>query len=99
MKMSKSKIYKRSLLNHLRKHRKLLRYTQKDVARLLHLHDTSQICRWEKGLSLPNTTNLLKLSIIYRTFPNELYFDLIIVLRHDVIKMEQIVFKKKNNYF
>jgi transcriptional regulator with XRE-family HTH domain len=96
MKLARIKIYKRPLLNSLKKHRKLLKYTQKDVARLLDLQDTSQISRWEKGLSFPNTINLLKLSIIYRTFPNELYFDLLVSLRHDVIKMEKIVIKKED---
>lgn len=71
-------------------------HKQKDVAALMHLHDTSHISRWEKGLSLPSTINLLKLSIIYRTFPNELYYNLLIELRHEVIKMEKILLKKEN---
>lgn len=84
------------ILNSLKKHRKLMKYNQKDVARILNLHDTSQICRWEKGLSLPNTINLLKLSILYRTFPNELYFNLLICLRHEVIEMENFLLKKND---
>lgn len=96
MKFERDKI-KRPILNSLKKHRKLMSYKQQDVARILKLHDTSQICRWEKGLSLPNTINLLKLSILYRTFPNELYFKLLIDLRHEVIKMEKLLLKKKDD--
>ena len=69
-------------------------YKQKDVALLMNLRDTSHISRWEKGLSLPSTINLLKLSIIYRTFPNELYYNLLLELRHKVLKMEKTLFKK-----
>lgn len=83
--------------NSLRKHRKLMGYKQKDVATLMHLNDTSHICRWEKGLSLPSTINLLKLSIIYRTFPNELYYNLLIELRHIVLKKEKALLKKLDN--
>lgn len=69
-------------------------YRQIDVARLLDLNNTSRISRWEKGLSLPNAINLIKLSIIYRTFPNELYFELLLVLRHELLKKEKTFFKK-----
>lgn len=93
MKVEMGKTHKRPILNSLRKHRKFMRYKQKDVARLLNLHDTSQISRWEKGLSIPNAINLFKLSIIYRTFPNQLYVDLVVELRHEVIKKEKVIFK------
>ena len=82
------------ILNSLRKHRKIMGYRQIDVALLLDLNNTSRICRWEKGLSFPNTINLIKLSIIYRTFPNELYFDLMLELRHELLKKEKILFRK-----
>ncbi len=78
-------------VNSLRKHRTQMHYKQKDVAILLNLQNTGQICRWEKGVSMPNAMNLFKLSIIYRTFPNELYFSLVTKLRHDILKMEECV--------
>ena len=89
-------IHRTYILNSLRKHRKLMGYKQSDVATLMHLNDTSHICRWEKGVSLPNTINLLKLSIIYRTFPNELYYHLLLELRHEVLKKECIILKEKS---
>lgn len=80
-----------NLHNRLRQHRKQMGYKQKDVACLLGLKNTNRICRWEKGLSLPNAINLFKLSIIYRTFPNELYFDLLLELRKKLLEKEQKV--------
>ena len=76
--------------NSLKKHRKLVGYKQIEVALLLGLHDTACISRWEKGLSFPNTINLIKLSIIYRTFPNELYFDLMLQLRHELLRTDKL---------
>jgi transcriptional regulator with XRE-family HTH domain len=92
--MRKSK--PKRILNNLKKHRKIMQYRQSDVAFLLDLHTTSRISRWEKGISFPNTVNLFKLSIIYRTFPNELYFNLLIVLRHALLKKEKsFLFKRR----
>ena len=65
-------------------HRRIMGYTQRHVATLLGLHDTVPISSWEKGASLPNTVNLIKLSLIYRTYPNELYDDLFLSLREEL---------------
>lgn len=54
-------------------------YTQRQVARLLELHDSGPISLWESGEKLPSTENLIKLSLLYRTYPNEIYSD---VFRH-----------------
>ena len=83
-----------SFHNRLRKHRKLMGYKQSDVAHLLGLRNTNRISRWEKGLSFPSVVNLIKLSIIYRTFPNELYFDLLLTLRHELLNKEKKYFDK-----
>lgn len=81
--------------NSLKKHRKVLGYKQIEVALLLGFKDTARISRWEKGFSFPNTINLIKLSIIYRTFPNELYFDLMLQLRHELLKREGYLTQKR----
>jgi transcriptional regulator with XRE-family HTH domain len=65
---------RRHIPNRLRMHRKLMRYKQKQVAALLGLHP-AQLSQWENGVKLPSTINLIKLSIIYRTLPNDLYFE------------------------
>lgn len=62
--------------NALRLHRQTLGLTQRQVAALLDLHDTVPVSQWEKGVKLPNSINLIKLSLIYHTVPNELYHEL-----------------------
>lgn len=61
--------------NRLRKHRLLMGYKQKDVAKLLGHKSTNRISRWEKGLSMPSVANLIKLSVQYHCLMNELYFE------------------------
>jgi len=56
-------------------HRKLMRYTASQVAHMLELQTTSQLSQWERGIRLPTAENLIKLSFIYRTYPNELYLE------------------------
>ncbi len=51
-------------------------YTQNAVMQKLHLQSTSMISRWEKGMTMPNADNLLKLSVLYKTLVNELYYEL-----------------------
>lgn len=65
---------RRHIPNRLMMHRKLMRYTQRQVATLLELH-AAQLSQWENGVKLPSSINLIKLSIIYRTLPTELYFE------------------------
>lgn len=81
--------------NRLRKHRRLQGYRQRDVARLLGHSNTRRISMWEKGLAFPNVMNLFKLSIIYRTLPNELYFDLMPELKSFITAQEQLVFNRQ----
>ena len=71
----------RPIPNRLKMHRRQMRFSQRHVAKLLDLSNTAPLSRWEQGIQLPNTLNLLKLSILYRTFPNELYFEYIQELR------------------
>jgi len=70
--------------NRLRKHRKLMGYTQKEVAILLGVKATDRISQWEQGLTLPNAINLIKLSLVYHVFPTDLYYDLMGILRKDI---------------
>lgn len=88
-----AKVVKR-IPNRLRKHRTLMNYRQNEVATLLGFTNANRISRWEKGVSVPGLANLFKLSIIYRTFPNELYFDLFQQLRAEILNKEQHLKKK-----
>jgi len=61
--------------NSLKEHRKLMGYSQSGVMRKLKLKSTAMISRWEKGEIMPSSDNLLKLSLLYKTLVNELYFE------------------------
>jgi transcriptional regulator with XRE-family HTH domain len=77
--------------NRLRLHRKQMRYKQKQVAALLGLHP-AQLSQWEHGLKLPSCENLIKLCIIYRTFPSELYTDYYQELKEHITRKEWDLF-------
>ena len=79
---------KRPIPNRLRMHRKMMGHKQRHVATLLGLYDTKPLSMWENGITIPSTINLLKLSIIYRTFPNELYYEHFIELREELKALE-----------
>lgn len=50
-------------------------YSQKHAAKLLGV-SASRLAQWERGKKMPNVQNLLKLSILYHTLPDQLYYDL-----------------------
>lgn len=62
--------------NNLKTLRKNTGMRQLDVASLLGHTSADRISHWEKGLAVPSLVNLFKLSIIYRTSPQELYPEL-----------------------
>ena len=63
--------------------------SQKKVAAILGLQQTSCISRWEKGLCLPGTEYLFRLSLLYKTLPSNLYFDFWQHLKQESIAKEQ----------
>ena len=90
MKKTKSKIP-----NYLKKYRRIRGLKQKDVAKILGIKSASIISRWEKGVCLPNTLNLFRLSILYRTMSDALFIDLMRDLRDDFRKREEKILKQK----
>ena len=90
MKNIKSKIP-----NYLKKYRRIRGLKQKDVAKILGIKSASIISRWEKGVCLPNTLNLFRLSILYRTISDALFIDTIRDLRDDIRKREEKILKQK----
>jgi transcriptional regulator with XRE-family HTH domain len=64
---------KKIIANNLRKHRRLMGFSQEEVKNRLNLQSTSMISRWERGITMPSGDNLLKLSILYKTLANQLY--------------------------
>lgn len=59
--------------NSLRKHRKMQGYSIKEVASILDIRCANRLSRWEKGISMPNLKNVMKLSLLYHTFIEQLY--------------------------
>jgi len=51
-------------------------YSQKKVARMLSLADTSALSRWEHGIALPGIVQVFRLSRIYHALPQDLYDEL-----------------------
>lgn len=67
---------KKRIPNRLWRYRKLAGYTQKEVAAILGIHDTAMISRWERGITMPSGEYLIKLSKLYTTLIDELYYEL-----------------------
>lgn len=67
---------KNSMTNNLLRYRLLFGYSQREIARMLGLNSTSVIGRWEQGLTVPDLENAIKLSVIYKTLIEELFYDL-----------------------
>jgi transcriptional regulator with XRE-family HTH domain len=51
-------------------------YSQKKVARMLRLTDTSTISKWEHGICYPSLLQVFRLARIYHTLPHELFAEL-----------------------
>lgn len=79
----------------LRKHRKIMGYTLRDVAYRLNLKSTNRISRWEQGTAFPSVKNLLMLSIVYRTLSDQLYEEYRNELRVVILKREQLLLEKQ----
>ena len=79
----------RSFINRLRKHRKLMGYTQDDVAYLLDLHSKAEISRWEKGRTIPETVNVIRLAYVYHTFTEELFREYYKQVRYEIEPREK----------
>ncbi len=65
--------YGRKFPNTLREFRRKFGYTQSHVAGLLGHTDRTRLASWENGTAQPSLDNAIKLGIIYRTIPNELF--------------------------
>lgn len=59
--------------NRLKMFRRCCGHSQKKVARVLGLSDTSALSRWERGVTLPSIVQAFRLARVYRTLPHELF--------------------------
>lgn len=62
--------------NKLKWFRKCQGYSQKKVARILGLADTSTLSKWEHGVSYPNLLQVFRLARMYHVLPHELFAEL-----------------------
>jgi transcriptional regulator with XRE-family HTH domain len=62
--------------NNLKRYRKRMGFSQKEVADMLGLKSASCISRWENGTSIPSWQHMFELSFLYSTIPNQFYGDL-----------------------
>jgi hypothetical protein len=53
------------------------------------------ISRWEKGISLPNTTNVFKLAALYRTMADPMFPNLTRMLKDELVKREEQLRQEK----
>lgn len=81
--------------NSLRRHRKMMGYTLKNVALLLGMKSTNRLSQWEHGITQPNLTNALKLCILYRTLVDQLFYEYRSGLQENITKREQLLVTKK----
>jgi transcriptional regulator with XRE-family HTH domain len=59
--------------NRLRVIRQHLGYDQKQVALWLGHKTAAPLCEWERAVTMPNGTNLIKLAVLYGKTVQELY--------------------------
>ena len=86
-----------SIPNRLKRYRRSRGLSQKDVARILGLKNSSMISRWEKGLALPSTLNAFKLALIYRSWTDTLYTDLLVSLKGEIQKREDALAQRQHH--
>ena len=75
-------------------HRRQLLLKQHQVAMILGLNSTCPVSQWEQGKAMPSVNNLIKLSLIYRALPNDLYPELFDHLREE-LKTKEIQLLKR----
>lgn len=66
-------------------------FSQAEVARRLNLKCSNMVSRWERGQAIPNGKYLLMLSVLYKTLPNELYYELVKEYQKSLFPSEGIV--------
>lgn len=74
--------------NALRRHRKVRGLSQREVARILGLKSPSMISRWETGVCIPDSLNLLRLAVLYRTMVEALFGDHLQLVRAELSEKE-----------
>lgn len=77
------------IANRLRRYRRVRGLTQREVARILGLKSASMISRWETGACVPDTLNLFRLAVLYRTMVEALFGDHLRLMRAELTEKER----------
>ncbi len=93
-----SKNRREHFANHLWKYRQRIGYSQTDVAEILGLSNSTQICQWEKGMTKPSLENVIKLSILYRAPVLFLFFPWYTKLKKELRAREE-EWRFKTDYY
>ena len=76
-------------------------YSQKKVARILGLADTSILSRWEHGVAVPSLVHVFRLSRIYHTLPHELFQELwhSLEAEYNLLAQEEEPFSSNHSFY
>mgnify|MGYP005847750531 CR=1 FL=1 len=83
--------------NNLRKHRKGMNLSQRDVANVLGFKNASLISRWERGITLPSGILLFKLSALYGRQIEELFIDHYRAIKEEVLTKKEEILKSRQD--
>jgi transcriptional regulator with XRE-family HTH domain len=84
--------------NNLRRFRRERGLSQKDVAAILGIKSSSMVSRWEKGVTLPETLNALKMAALYRSAVDVIYDDLRLGLIDEIARRERVITKSTGRH-
>ncbi len=79
--------------NCLWKYRKAGGFKQKEVAAILRIKSTGEISRWEHGMCIPKTENLVYLAQLYRRPMEALIIDFVREAKAEIQKREEEVMR------
>ncbi len=88
---------KGAITNSLRQYRKASGLTQKQVAEILGLRQSSLVSRWENGKCLPKCENLFRLELLYHTLADALYLELRNSIRTEIRTRKQKILESQGN--
>jgi len=80
--------------NNLKKFRRMMGFSQKDVAQALGFKSASCISRWESGEVMPAPESIFKLSFLYSTLSDQLFGDLCTEIR-DSLREKKLAMMNK----
>lgn len=96
MDREKEQMRRKRIPNYLRRCRKARGFTQREVAWILGLESSSMISRWEKGVSLPETLNAIKIAVVYQITVDYVFEELRDTLSDEIRKRTDAVVEARN---